>query len=153
PLPIITMVPYAQLRERNFAVHDGAEELISLEAKSYVPIDLGAVVPPGSEERITLAGGPTYDVSDDEFLSRAGGIIDNEVRDGQGANFLFSRKCRITIADFSARTANTIFQRLARNEFGAYMTFCFFDGERYFIGSSPERHVTVRGDCVQMNPI
>jgi len=49
--------------------------------------------------------------------------------------------------------ANTIFKRLAKNEFGAYMTFCFHDGESFFVGSSPERHVTIRKGVVQMNPI
>ena len=38
-------------------------------------------------------------------------------------------------------------------ERGAYWTFCFFTGERFLIGASPERHVSVRSGDVRMNPI
>ena len=43
-------------------------------------------------------------------------------------------------------------------ERGAYWTFCFFTGDRYLVGASPERHVSVQGGYgtvsdVRMNPI
>lgn len=44
-----------------------------------------------------------------------------------------------------------IFRRLLLNEYGCYWKFLFFDGEEmYFIGASPERHLTVRyARCLQ----
>ena len=35
----------------------------------------------------------------------------------------------------------------------SYWTFVFFTGDRYLIGASPERHVSVHGEDVRMNPI
>src|SRR3546814_19109447 len=38
-------------------------------------------------------------------------------------------------------------------ERGAYWTYAFWTGERYLVGASPERHVSVAGGDVRMNPI
>ena len=46
-----------------------------------------------------------------------------------------------------------MFRRLLERERGAYWTFCFFTGDRYLVGASPERHVSVHGGDVRMNPI
>ena len=39
------------------------------------------------------------------------------------------------------------------SERGAYWTYCFWTGDRFLIGASPERHVSVHGGDVRMNPI
>ena len=46
-----------------------------------------------------------------------------------------------------------MFRRLLERERGAYWTYVFFTGDRYLIGASPERHVTIHGGDVRMNPI
>lgn len=150
--PVFSMVPFTQLRERGFEVHDGGEEILSLVASDYREVSLADVVP-GHAPQVRTLGAPTFEVDDAEFEANVARVIKDEICKGEGSNFLISRKAHVTIADFDWRVANTIFQRLARNEFGAYMTFCFFDGERFFVGSSPERHVTIRKGVVTMNPI
>ncbi len=50
-------------------------------------------------------------------------------------------------------TALTVFRRLLERERGAYWTYVFFTGDRYLIGASPERHVSIHGGDVRMNPI
>jgi phenazine biosynthesis protein phzE len=144
------MVPYTQLRERGYVVHDGNEPILSLSAEQYEEIDLDTLGPPRAVE---LSGALEFDVSDADFEARTARIIADEIRRGEGSNFVLSRKCRVKIAAFDASVANEIFARLVRGEFGAYMTFCFFDGERYFIGSSPERHLSLEHGVVRMNPI
>ncbi len=150
--PVFSMVPYAQLRERGFDVHDGGEQILSLVTSEYREVALADVVP-GALPEVRTLGAPTFEMDDAEFEANVARLIKEEICQGEGSNFLLSRKARVTIADFDWKVANTIFQRLARNEFGAYMTFCFHDGERFFVGSSPERHVTIRKGVVQMNPI
>jgi 2-amino-4-deoxychorismate synthase len=152
-LPVISMVPYSQLRERGFEVHDGGEPILTLVARQWQPIDLEEVSGPPGEPPFRLDGDITFDVPDEQYAEWVRHIVADEICQGEGSNFLPSRKARLRIAGFSAACANTIFARLARGEMGAYMTFCFYDGERYFIGSSPERHITVRGGTVRMNPI
>lgn len=151
--PVFSMVPFSQLRERGFEVHDGGEEILSLVTREYREVELGAVLPSGVEPQVRTLGEPSFDMDDAEFETNVARLIKEEICHGEGSNFLLSRKARIRIADFDWQVANAIFQRLARNEFGAYMTFCFHDGERFFVGSSPERHITIRRGDVKMNPI
>jgi phenazine biosynthesis protein phzE len=149
-LPVISMVPYSQLRERGFEVHDGGEPILTLVAREWREIGLDEI-PEVTDFR--LGGEVTFDVSDEQYADWVRRIVSDEICQGEGSNFLPSRKARVRIEGFSGAAANTIFSRLARSEMGAYMTFCFYDGERYFIGSSPERHMTIRDGVVLMNPI
>ncbi|HYQ16169.1 MAG TPA: chorismate-binding protein [Polyangiaceae bacterium] len=151
--PVFSMVPFTQLRERGFDVHDGGEEILSLVTSDYREIQLEDVLPAGAPPEVRTLGAPTFEMDDAEFEANVAKLIKDEICRGEGSNFLLSRKARIKIAAFDWKVANVIFQRLARSEFGAYMTFCFHDGERFFVGSSPERHVTIRKGVVQMNPI
>lgn len=150
-LPVLSMVPYAQIRERGYAVHDGGEEIISLVTTECTRVELAEVVPAADPpfELVDVA----YDQTDREFADVVRRVVAEEICRGEGANFLISRKGRAKIRGFSAEVAAVIFGRLVANEPDAYLTFCFFDGERFFIGSSPERHVTIDDDLVTMNPI
>jgi 2-amino-4-deoxychorismate synthase len=151
--PVYSMVPFSQLRERGFDVHDNGEEILSLVATDVRDVQLDDVLPEGRAPVVRTLDAPTFDMDDCEFEANVARIIKDEICRGEGSNFLLSRKARIKLADFDWKIANAIFRRLAINEFGAYMTFCFHDGERFFVGSSPERHVTIRGGQVKMNPI
>lgn len=42
-LPVISMVPYTQLRERGFELHDGGEPIISLVASECHEVDLDSI--------------------------------------------------------------------------------------------------------------
>jgi phenazine biosynthesis protein phzE len=150
-LPVISMVPYAQLKERGFALHDGGEPIVSLVAEECREVDLDEILD-GAEPEFSV-GEVVFDVSDEEFTDVVRRVIEDEICRGEGSNFLISRRGRVHIEGFSTQVAKTVFRRLARNELGAYFTFCFFDGERYFIGSSPERHISIKGEAVVMNPI
>ena len=149
--PVISMVPYSQLRERGYVTHDGNEPILSLVPATYREVDLADVV--DFDTPVGAVSEPTFSPTDEELTTVLERVINEEIRRGEGSNFLISRRCNVAIADFSPEVAHVIFGRLARNELGAYMTFCFFDGEKYFIGSSPERHLTYRGGKVLMDPI
>ena len=66
---------------------------------------------------------------------------------------MIGRHYRATVADWGADKALTVFRRLLERERGAYWTYVFFTGDRYLIGASPERHVSIHGGDVRMNPI
>jgi 2-amino-4-deoxychorismate synthase len=149
--PVISMVPYTQLRERGYVTHDGNEPVISLVPEVYEEVDLADLV--DVELPVRLASEPTFDPPDHVFADVLSRVVDQEIRRGEGSNFLISRRADTDIADFGPDIANAVFGRLTRNEIGAYLSFCFYDGERYFIGSSPERHLTYERGRVLMTPI
>lgn len=150
-LPVISMVPYCQIRERGYAVHDDGEPIVSLVPEASVSVELDHLLP---EHAPRFSVGPvSYAVTDDEFAAMVASVVREEICKGEGSNFLLSRKGTTHIGGFSPDVAVEIFRRLVRNEAGAYLVFCFSDGDRFFIGASPERHITIRDDKVMMNPI
>jgi phenazine biosynthesis protein phzE len=86
-----------------------------------------------------------------------GRIIADEIGNGEGANLVVGRRYRATLADWNPGTgtakALTVLRRLLEQERGAYWTYCFWTGDRFLIGASPERHVSVHAGEVRMNPI
>ena len=94
-----------------------------------------------------------FDIDDEEYGKLVATIISDEIGQGEGANLVVGRHYRATVADWGADKALTVFRRLLERERGAYWTYVFFTGDRYLIGASPERHVSIHGGDVRMNPI
>ncbi len=94
-----------------------------------------------------------FDSDDAAYAEVVEAIIRDEIGHGEGANLVIARNYRATVADWDADRALTVLRRLLERERGAYWTYCFFTGDRYLVGASPERHVSVHGGEVRMNPI
>ena len=92
-------------------------------------------------------------MDDDDYAVIVERIINDEIGQGEGANLVIGRHYRAVVADWDVERALTVFRRLLVRERGAYWTFIFFTGDRFLIGASPERHVSVMGGDVRMNPI
>ncbi len=146
-------VPFAQIRERGFEAHDDGTPLSSIEIdlEARVPTsDLLAELPSEPLESVGPAG---FDSVDEAYADLVGRVITDEIGNGEGANLVIARSYRASIADWDERKALTVFRRLLERERGAYWTFLVFTGDRYLVGASPERHLSVRGGDVRMNPI
>ena len=146
-------VPFAQVRERGFEACEDGTPLSSIEIdfQAEVPTDeLLAQLPSEPLEQVGPAG---FDIPAEDYASLVGRIVADEIGAGEGANLVIARNYRATIADWDVRKALTVFRRLLERERGAYWTFLVFTGDRYLIGASPERHLSVRGGDVRMNPI
>ena len=149
----LVAVPFRQVRERGFAAIDDGTPLtvVDIEAEHEVAVDdLLAALPDVPVEFADRGG---FATSDDDYAAMVESIIRDEIGQGEGANLVIGRHYRAVVADWDAARALTVFRRLLERERGAYWTFCFFTGERFLIGASPERHVSVRQGDVRMNPI
>jgi phenazine biosynthesis protein phzE len=149
----LVCVPYAQVRERGFEAHDDDTPLASIEIESEtsLPVDeLLALLP---DEEIVTVGDAGFDIDDDAYAEIVGRIIADEIGNGEGANLVVSRSYRAVIDGWGDAKALTVFRRLLERERGAYWTFLVFTGDRYLVGASPERHVSVHGGDVRMKPI
>src|SRR5688572_5342143 len=65
--PVFSMVPFSQLRERGFHVHDHGEEILSLVPSELYDIQLDDVLPEGPAPVVRTLGPPTFDMDDLEF--------------------------------------------------------------------------------------
>jgi phenazine biosynthesis protein phzE len=149
----LVAVPFRQVAERGFAAIDDGTPLtvVDIESEHEVSVaDLLAALP---DVPVELADRGDFDVDDTSYAKVVETIIRDEIGQGEGANLVVGRHFRAVVAAWDAARALTVFRRLLERERGAYWTFCFFTGDRYLIGASPERHVSVRGGDVRMNPI
>ncbi|MFH7323030.1 anthranilate synthase family protein [Aeromicrobium sp. JJY06] len=149
----LVVVPFAQVAERGFEAHQDGTPLSVIEARSNHDValaDLLEVLPNGA---IDLADRGGFETSDEEYAAMVRRIIDDEIGQGEGANLVIGRRYRATVSDWDHAKALTVFRRLLERERGAFWTFCIFTGDRYLIGASPERHVSLDDGQLRMNPI
>ncbi|MBW9204318.1 anthranilate synthase family protein [Mumia sp. zg.B17] len=149
----LVLVPYRQVRERGFEAHDDGTPLsvIAAETSTDVALDeLLAVLPDGELAPADKGGFETDDATYAEMVRT---VIDAEIGQGEGANLVIGRHYRARLADWGPAAALTVLRRLLERERGAHWTFLVFTGDRYLIGASPERHVSVDAGQVRMNPI
>lgn len=149
----LVAVPFRQVAERGFdAIDDGTPlVVVDIDVEHHVPVaDLVAALPAVPIE-FTDRGG--FEVSDDDYVKVVEKVIAEEIGNGEGANIVVGRNYRATLASWGADEVLTVLGRLLERERGAYWTYAFWTGERYLVGASPERHVSVAGGDVRMNPI
>jgi phenazine biosynthesis protein phzE len=153
----LVAVPYRQVAERGFEVHDDGTPLavVRIETERETPLAELLAALPDEPVEFTDRGG--FDTSDAAYAETVGRIIADEIGNGEGANLVVGRHYRAALADWTPSTgttkALTVLRRLLEQERGAYWTYCFWTGDRFLIGASPERHVSVHAGAVRMNPI
>ena len=153
----LVAVPFRQVAERGFEAHDDGTPLVVVDVEDEWEISVAEALDllPDVPVEFTDRGG--FEVDDDDYAKTVAAIIDDEIGCGEGANLVIGRHYRAVLADWTPEVALTVFRRLLERERGAYWTFLFFTGDRYLVGASPERHVSVHGGPdggdVRMNPI
>lgn len=149
----LALIPFRQIRERGFHVHDDGTPLAVLRPResAEVPLDELLAALPARDVRVT---GGAFDVDDDAYAEIVGRVVRDEIGTGEGANFVIRRTFQGEIADFSAADALALFRRLLAGERGAYWTYVVHrPGVHTLVGASPEAHVRMSGGTVVMNPI
>lgn len=149
---LLALLPYRQIAERGYTCTDDGAPLTVLTVREQHSLPTGRFL---SE----LSGGPLalrdeeFDIPDDEYAQIVRKVIDEEIGQGAGANFVIKRAFTATIDGYTPAAALTFFSRLLAREAGAYWTFLVHTGQRTFVGASPERHVSLESGTVTMNPI
>ncbi|MCX4677881.1 anthranilate synthase family protein [Streptomyces sp. NBC_01433] len=150
--PSLALVPFRQIAERGFDVRDDGTPLSVLVADETYELPLDEVLArlPAHEVRVDNGA---FDVPDEEYAGIVRRVIEDEIGQGEGANFVIRRTFRGEIPGFGRADALALFRRLLAGERGAYWTFVVHTGDRTLVGASPEVHVRMSGGTVVMNPI
>ncbi|WP_405688557.1 anthranilate synthase family protein [Streptomyces sp. NBC_00057] len=168
-LPSLALVPFRQIAERGFDVRDDGTPLSVLAAEETYELPLTEVLDHLPVHDVRVEGG-TFDVPDEEYAGIVRRVIEDEIGQGEGANFVIRRTFRGEIPGFGRADALALFRRLLAGERGAYWTFVVHTGDsgpegpsasgrrwvtggRTLVGASPEVHVRMSGGTVVMNPI
>ncbi|MFF2325892.1 MULTISPECIES: anthranilate synthase family protein [unclassified Streptomyces] len=162
-LPSLALVPFRQIAERGFDVRDDGTPLSVLVAEETCVLPLAEVLEQLPDHAVTVEDG-AFDVPDEEYAGIVRRVIEDEIGQGEGANFVIRRTFRGEIPGFGRADALALFRRLLAGERGAYWTFVVHTGDsgpegpsatggRTLVGASPEVHVRMSGGTVVMNPI
>jgi phenazine biosynthesis protein phzE len=149
----LVAVPFRQVRERGFEAYDDGTPLVVVDVETELEFSVAEVLGAIDDTGVDLADRGGFETDDEEYAKLVESVVRNEIGQGEGANLVIGRHYRATVAEWDADKALSVFRRLLERERGAYWTFVFFTGDRYLIGASPERHVSIHGDDVRMNPI
>lgn len=152
PRPSLALVPFRQIAERGFDVRDDGTPLSVLVADETYELPLDEVLAALPTHDVRVEGG-AFDVPDEEYAGIVRRVIEDEIGQGEGANFVIRRTFQGDIPGFGRPDALALFRRLLAGERGAYWTFVVHTGERTLVGASPEVHVRMSGGTVVMNPI
>ncbi|GAA2133801.1 anthranilate synthase family protein [Nocardioides bigeumensis] len=149
----LVAVPFRQVAERGFEAHDDGAPLTVVDVEVEHEFSVADVIAAIEPVPVEFADRGGFETDDDAYAKVVDAIIRDEIGQGEGANLVVGRHYRAQLAEWGDDQALTVFRRLLEREHGAYWTYVFFTGDRYLVGASPERHVSVRGGDVRMNPI
>ncbi|WP_392669881.1 anthranilate synthase family protein [Streptomyces sp. LN785] len=162
PLPSLALVPFRQIAERGFEVRDDGTPLSVLVADEVHELPLDEVLAALPAHDVRVEGG-AFDVPDEKYAEIVRRVVEDEIGQGEGANFVIRRTFEGEIPGFGRSDALALFRRLLAGERGAYWTFVVHTGDsgpagsatggRTLVGASPEVHVRMSGGTVVMNPI
>jgi phenazine biosynthesis protein phzE len=149
---LLALVPYRQVVERDFPCHDDGTPLRCLVVREHVVLSDDDVLSAIPDQAVNVTG-EGFDVDDDTYAEIVGTVIRDEIGRGEGANFVIRRDYRAHLDDSPPHAALRLFRRLLSSEPNAYWTFAIHAGDVTMVGATPERHVSVTGGTVVMNPI
>ncbi|MEN8707948.1 MAG: anthranilate synthase family protein [Nocardioides marinisabuli] len=146
-------IPFRQVAERGFEAHDDGTPLVVVDVETELEFSVAEVVEAIDDTGVEFTDRGGFESDDAAYAKVVDTIIRDEIGQGEGANLVVGRHYRAKVADWGVATALTVFKRLLERERGAYWTYVFFTGDRFLIGASPERHVSIHDGDVRMNPI
>ena len=152
-LDVICAVPFAQIRERGFDAVDEGEPIICLEIEHSSRISVSDVVQAVGSRKISMVDAGSFDWDDSHYEKVIANIMEDEIEQGAGSNFVVPREFRQTIRDFDRDAVLSIFLNLLERESGAYWTFLLYAEGMCLVGASPERLVSSENSTLMMNPI
>ncbi|MEV0218282.1 anthranilate synthase family protein [Streptomyces sp. NPDC050704] len=152
PAEVLAVIPFRQVTERGYTCNDDGEPILALTAERRATLAAEEALELLPDTEVALCDGG-FDIGDDEYEKVVEKILDQEIRAGEGSNFVIKRSFRATLRNYRPEVALTVFRRLLAMESGAHWTFVVHTGDRTFVGASPELHVQVAEGVARMNPI
>ena len=148
----LSVIPFHQAYEKGYNVHKSKDKIISLNILSSQSCSINDILNSFQKKEFNIQN-LNFEMSNAKYKTLIRNIIKNEIANGEGCNFVIPRKITSKIKDISCDQALTIFTSLVKQDYGTYWKFIFYTGDRYFIGSTPERHLEIIGNEVRMNPV
>ena len=148
----LVLVPHRQIVERGFTAAEDGSALLVLTVTEQGQIANSELFKLLPDEPVALTD-EGFDIKDDAYANIVRAVLEDEIGNGEGSNFVINRSFVANITNYSLSSALSLFRRLLIAEAGAYWTFLVHTGDRTFVGATPERHISLQGGVAVMNPI
>lgn len=149
----LSLIPFSQIKEKGFEAKVGDEDLLCMVIEEQREVPVAEFLRDAPAEAVALTGEPTFDLDEATYKAAVSAIIDKEIGEGEGANFVHPRTVRGHLKAYGPGVALGLLKRLVQADYGTYWKYVFYDGRRTFVGSTPEKHLSVDKGRVVMNPI
>ena len=151
--PNLFVTPFCQIREKGYEYGGKIHPIINMKIRKQHEIDTNAFLGSLKDEEIVLESEIEYNHPDAVYKNIVKKIIEDEIGNGEGCNFVIPRQATAQIKDMQVYKVLHIFKKLILSEYGSHWTFLFFDAKQFFVGASPEAHLVVEKGKVRMHPI
>ncbi|MGD8165401.1 anthranilate synthase family protein [Pantoea sp. FN0307] len=148
----IVLMPFCQVAKRGYKAVEDDTPILSMPvlARQWVSLPQALNLLPDVP---IVVKDTHFNLDDAQFGKRVSQLIDQEIGEGAGSNFVLHRKLRTTLVDYQPNKLLSLYRRLLQAESSAYWCFLINTGEQAFIGVSPELHASLHDGKVCMNPI
>lgn len=149
---VLALVPFRQVRERGFPATDDGYPLrcLLVNERETVPLSDALAILPQNAVPVESLG---FDTNDHDYAEIVRHIVNDEIGQGEGSNFVIRRSFLGTTPVPPAIAVLNWLRILLNVEQGAHWTFAVHTPGHSLVGASPECHVSVRHGLVTMNPI
>nr|YP_009297637.1 glutamine amidotransferase [Hildenbrandia rivularis]AOM67181.1 glutamine amidotransferase [Hildenbrandia rivularis] len=150
----LTIIPFHQAYEKGYKVHTSKDKILSLDIEHSTYYSFTEILDAFTWQDNHLQE-LNFEISNNQYKNLVQDIIRREIANGEGCNFVIPRQIEGVMGNgnIDLNQALTIFASLVKQDYGTYWKFIFYTGNRYFIGSTPERHLEIIDDEVRMNPV
>lgn len=152
PYDTLGVIPYSQVRECGMEA-PGKENvpIRCMLIQKHTRTNLQNLLQALPDEPVELAEPVVF--HDELFEADVRRAIEEQIKGGNASTVVLSMRATTCIKDMSPAKALSIFRKLLFQEYGVHMFFFYYDGERYFVGASPENLITLEEGVASMSPI
>ncbi|MEI7202495.1 chorismate-binding protein, partial [Pectobacterium parvum] len=148
----LLVVPFCQVAKRGYHAINDETPILSMPITSRQWLPLSEAINRLPDLPISVTN-THFNLDDTQFGQRISQLIEQEIGQGAGSNFVLHRKLRTSLVDYHPEQLLSLYRRLLQTESSAYWCFLINTGDEAFIGVSPELHASLNNGEMYMNPI
>lgn len=148
----LLVVPFCQVAKRGYHAINDETPILTMPITARQSLPLSEVISRLPDLPISVTN-TNFNLDDIQFGQRISQLIEHEIGQGAGSNFVLHRKLRTSLVDYHPEQLLSLFRRLLQTESSAYWCFLINTGDEAFIGVSPELHASLDNGEMCMNPI
>lgn len=149
---VLALLPFRTAADQGYECHDDGAPLLLLTVERSSRLTLETFTNFGAT-KIAFRKELEFNYTDAEFAALVATVQSQEIGQGECSNVVLSRTLVGELGSDSGIACLKIFENLLATEVGYYWAFLVKVGDSFFVGASPERHVSLSQGRASMTAI